>query len=679
MNDITVKGQLKRYLSWPLYLTVFWLLFVVMAFFINPVAGGVGAAFLVVQIVVVVIISVFARRRIAADLIDFAVGYGQIQKKLLQDFVLPYALLDADGHLLWMNEAFKDLIGRDIALSRHVTAVIPELTRERLPGREEKTECSIRLKNRDFCAAMEMVELGDFNADQKMLNMEGANYLIALYLFDETEVNSLLNEKEANRPVCGVISLDNYDEAIESVEAVRQSLLLALVERKINRCFSDAAGALRKLDNERYFFVIRKSAFEEMKAARFPLLDEVKSVNIGNTMAVTISIGIGLGGASYAADEESARGALEMALGRGGDQVVVRDGETTTYYGGKTVSIEKGNRVKARVKARALYEIIKSKDNILVMGHQLTDIDALGAGIGIFAACRAVDKEAHLVINDPQPSIAEIIGEFRSNPIYPDDMFLNSARALETVNANTALVVVDTNRPSYTECSELLNKVSTIVVIDHHRQSKEVVRGAQLSYVEPYASSACEMVAEILQYFGEVVKLKPIEADMMYGGIMIDTNNYKSRAGVRTFEAAAYLRRSGADITRVRKRFRESIEDYKTRARIIAAAEIFDKVYAISVCPSEGLTSPTIVSAEAANELLNIIGVKASFVLTKYNDMIYISARAIDEVNVQLIMERLGGGGHMNIAGAQLKDMTLEEARRLLRDTITEMTKEGEI
>jgi len=394
---------------------------------------------------------------------------------------------------------------------------------------------------------------------------------------------------------------------------------------------------------------------------------------------VTLSVGAGTGGGSYATDAESARVALELALGRGGDQVVVRDGENTTYYGGKTLSVEKGNRVKARVKAHALREIMSTKETVLVMGHQLTDIDALGAGIGILCAGRAVEKEVHLVINEPQVSIADIMKEFRDRPEYPEDLFLTSKEALEIAGKDTAVIMVDTNRPSYTECEELLGKTNTVVVIDHHRQGKEVVRNAVLSYVEPYASSACEMVAEILQYFGEGVKLRPLEADMLYGGMMIDTNSFQTRTGVRTFEAAAFLRRNGADITRVRKRFRESIEDYRTRAKIIAAAELYDSVYAISVCPSQGIASPTVISSQAANELLNVGGVKASFVLTQYHDMIYISARAIDEVNVQLIMERLGGGGHMNVAGTQLKDMTLEEARQHLKTTITEMTKEGEI
>ena len=677
---VAPKGPLKTYMTWPVVMALMWTVLVIILFLIDRKAGFIALLFLFLHIGLTIWIWTRSRAKLLDDLITFAAGYGQVQKNLLKDFVLPYALLTEEGHMLWMNEAFMELVGKDKSFHRSVTALFPLLTKDRLPGKKaERTELELKVGDRDMRAAMELVHMDAFIDEQTLVETAAEPSLIALYLFDETELNRLIEEKEVNEQVCGVLQIDNYDEALESVEDVRQSLLLALVDRKINKYFTEADGVVRKLDKDRYFFVIKKGALDEMKESRFSLLDDVKTVNIGNTMAVTLSMGVGMGGGSYAADGESARVALELALGRGGDQVVIRDGENTTYYGGKTLSVEKGNRVKARVKAHALREIMSTKETVLVMGHQLTDIDALGAGVGIMCAGRAVDKDVHLVINDPQASIADIMKEFRDKPEYPEDLFLTSKEALEIAGNDSVVIMVDTNRPSYTECEELLSKTNTVVVIDHHRQGKEVVRNAVLSYVEPYASSACEMVAEILQYFGDDIKLRPLEADMLYGGMMIDTNSFQTRTGVRTFEAAAYLRRNGADITRVRKRFRESIEDYRTRAKIIAAAELYDSVYAISVCPSQGLASPTVISSQAANELLNVGGVKASFVLTQYHDMIYISARAIDEVNVQLIMERLGGGGHMNVAGTQLKDMSLEEARQLLKTTITDMTKEGEI
>ena len=341
--------------------------------------------------------------------------------------------------------------------------------------------------------------------------------------------------------------------------------------------------------------------------------------------------------------------------------------------------MEKSTRVKARVKAQALREFIGSKENVVVMGHKNTDIDSFGASVGIYRAAKLMDKKAHIVLGDITASIRPWVNMFLNNKDYDEDMFVNHEEAMELVSEKTVVVVVDTNRPKMTECEQLLKQTKTIVVLDHHRQSSDVIQNAVLSYIETYASSACEMVAEVLQYFAEGIKLKAVEADCIYAGMIIDTNNFVTKTGVRTFEAAAFLRRCGADVTRVRKMFRNDMQSYKARAEAVRHAEVFENAYAISTCPSENLESPTIVGAQTANELLNIIGIKASFVITEYNNRIYISARAIDEVNVQIIMERLGGGGHMNIAGAQMEGVSIDEAKEKLEKVILEMKKEGAI
>ena len=368
-----------------------------------------------------------------------------------------------------------------------------------------------------------------------------------------------------------------------------------------------------------------------------------------------------------------------MALGRGGDQAVVKDGETLYYYGGKSHQMEKNTRVKARVKAQALKEFIANKDKVVVMGHTITDVDAFGAAVGIYRAAKTLNKEVHIVISDLKTSIRPLMAGFEGSGEYEHDIFIDSKRAREIVDEDTVMVVVDTNKPSYTECPDLLQLTSTIVVLDHHRRGSEVIRDAVLSYVEPYASSTCEMVAEILQYFDEDVSIKSIEADSLYAGIIIDTNNFKSKAGVRTFEAAAYLRRCGADVARVQKLLRDNMDAYKARAETICNAEIYEDAFAIAICPSRGLDSPTVVAAQAANELLNIVGVKASFVLTDYNHIVYISARAIDEVNVQVIMEKLGGGGHINIAGAQIPDKTPEEIVVVVKGLLRELSEKENV
>ena len=551
-----------------------------------------------------------------------------------------------------------------------------------MPTQEEpKRELEIKYAARDYKICMQYVDISELVQNSEMLD-DGdrpSSGIVALYMFDVTELNEYIRRNEDEKLVSGLLYLDNYEEATDSVEEVRRSLLTALIERKINKYFSSIDGVVKKLEKDKYFLVMRRSSMDQLIQQKFSILEEIKNVNIGNEMSVTISIGLGAHADTYAQTAEYARAAIEMALGRGGDQAVIKDGDHISYYGGKSPMAEKTTRVKARVKAHALKEFISQKENVVIMGHKITDVDTFGAAVGIYRAAKTLNKKAHIVINTPTSSIRPLMEEFLNNPDYDPHMFVSSHEARDLTGNNTVLVVVDTNRPSYTECEELLSMTKTIVVLDHHRQGSEVIKTAVLSYIEPYASSACEMVAEILQYFSDGIRIRNIEADSIYAGIMIDTNNFLTKTGVRTFEAAAFLRRCGADVTRVRKMFRENAEDYRARGEAIRNAQLFKDCYAISVCPSEGLESPTVVGAQAANELLNIVGVKASFVMTDYNDTIYVSARAIDEVNVQIIMERMGGGGHLNIAGAQLKDYTVNEAIDYLKQTLQEMIDEGAI
>ncbi|MBR3211485.1 MAG: DHH family phosphoesterase, partial [Firmicutes bacterium] len=454
-------------------------------------------------------------------------------------------------------------------------------------------------------------------------------------------------------------------------------LLVALIDRKVTKYFASIDGICSKIEKDKYLVVMRKKSLRQLEESHFDLIEDAKTVKIGNEMAITLSIGIGLDGLSYAQNYEFARNAVDLALGRGGDQAVIKNSENVTYYGGKSRQVEKSTRVKARVKAQALKEIIGSRDMIFIMGHRLGDPDSFGASLGIYKVARTMNKKAHIVINDRTVSLKQVIRLFENNENYPKDMIIDSTGAIEEVTDNSALVVVDVNKPSLTECPDLLKRCKSIVVLDHHRQGKEVIENATLSYVEPYASSSCEMVSEILQYIGENIKFRPEEADAIYGGIVVDTINFTNRAGVRTFEAAAFLRRCGADVTRVRKLFREDVDAYRAKADAVSRAEIFREVYAISECTSEDVASPTVIGAQAANDLLGIKGVKASFVFTLYQGKVYISARSMDEVNVQLIMERMGGGGHLNVAGCQLENVSVEHAMDQLRTTISEMTDEG--
>lgn len=534
--------------------------------------------------------------------------------------------------------------------------------------------------NRNYRMDLKWVALNDAATLEDILGKDfSREYLLSVYLADETEVLHYKKEIDNQKMVAGLIYLDNYDEALETVEEVRRSLLMALIDRKVNKYISAMNGIVKKLEKDKYFFAIKQQYVQRIQEDRFAILEDVKTVNIGNDMAVTLSIGMGMNGETYNQDYDFARTAIDMALGRGGDQAVIKDGEKIQYFGGKAQQMEKSTRVKARVKAHALRELMENKDRLLIMGHKMPDIDSFGAALGIYRIATSLNKKAHIVINEVTTSVKPMMDRFIGNPDYPEDMFLKGPKAAELVDAATMLVVVDVNRPSITDAPALLRMVKSIVVLDHHRQSSEIIDNAVLSYVEPYASSACEMVAEVLQYIADNIRIRPAEADAMYAGIVIDTLNFTNQTGVRTFEAAAYLRRCGADITRVRKMFRENMAEYQAKADAVRRAEVYREAFAISVCPAEGLASPTIVGAQAANDLLEINGIKASVVLTEYNHVIYLSARSIDEVNVQVMMEILGGGGHRTVAGAQLEGVTIEQARAKVKDAIDEMRKKGEV
>ncbi len=679
-KQVRLKGQLKKYLQAFLLLGVGLALLTVIVYFVDITAGLLLTLFVILYFTVNLLLLYYNKPIILNELISFATQYGQIQKRLLKDLDLPHALLDDTGRIIWVNNAFEDVTYQDKSVKKLVHQVFPKVTRDKLPADREESEVEITYDERNFLVRMKKIPLTEMVENSDIIEADDyQGFLIALYLFDETALKFALQENDDQSLAVGLIYIDNYEEALDSIEEVRRSLLVALIDRKINKYIASLDGIVKKTEKDKYLVILRKKALKQLQESKFDILEEIKTVNIGNDMSVTLSIGIGLDGLTYSQNYEFARTSIDLALGRGGDQAVVKTMESLSYYGGKSQMVEKNTRVKARVKAYALREIISAKDKVIVMGHNLTDVDSFGAAIGVYCISKALQRKTHIVINEVSTSVKPLLELFTGHPEYEADMFINSQQAIEAAGANTVLVIVDVNRPSITECPELLKICKSIVVLDHHRQSSEVIENATLSYVEPYASSACEMVAEILQYVGDGIKIRSNEADCIYAGIIIDTNNFVAKTGVRTFEAAAFLRRNGADVTRVRKLFREEASDYKAKAETVRHAEIYRNDFAISRCPSSGIESPTIVGAQAANELLDIKGIKASFVLTEYQGKVYISGRSIDEVNVHVIMERLGGGGHMNIAGAQLEDITIAQAEETLKQILDSMIQEGDL
>lgn len=678
---IRLKGRIATYIKLGLYLGVLLCAVDAAISVIDYRAGLIAGVYTIFYFIVMGSLYFYNKPIIMNELISFATEYGQIQRKILTEMELPYALLDDAGKVIWSNIAFETAVHHPKGYNKSITGIFPTLTKDKLPNEEtEEVQYDLVLDENEYSAKLKRISLDEMVEHSDIIDAEDfQGYLIAMYLFDETALHIALKEVDDQSLAVGMIYLDNYEEALDSVEEVRRSLLIALIDRKVNKYVSALDGISKKLEKDKYLVILRKKAISQLKDNRFDLLEEVKTVNIGNEMAVTMSIGVGVDGLSYAQNYEFARNAIDLALGRGGDQAVIKTPESITYYGGKSQQVEKNTRVKARVKAQALREIITSKDRVLVMGHHMPDADSFGSTVGIYRIATTLGRKCHIVLDEATTAIQPLVELFKDNPEYEDDMIIKSQQALELAGNNTVLVVVDVNKPSITECPELLRYCKSIVVLDHHRQGTETIENATLSYVEPYASSACEMISEILQYTYDNIKIRPEEADCMYSGIMIDTNNFNTKTGVRTFEAAAFLRRNGADVTRVRKMFREDAQEYKARADAVSQAEIYRQYFAISVCMAEDLPSPTVIGAQAANELLNIRGIKASFVLTDYNGKIYVSARSIDEVNVQIIMERMGGGGHLNTAACQMEGVGIAEAIGAVKRTLDDMLDKGEI
>ena len=683
------EKQLKRRIEYiiiiPIILALTLLIFTIYENGLDSKVGTISVALLVVYIVVVVILYLRLIPSISSVIVDYSLEQGKVQKELLHELEIPYAILDTQGHVMWANNIFHDIIGvdQDKRIKKTVDSYFPELTVD-LVSEVESIDVGIEYEDRRYRVTLKKMDLSSVFEEDK-LEKKDDDIVIAMYLFDETELRRYEQETVDQKLYAGLIYLDNYDEVMDSLEDVKHSILTALVERKINMYLSNIDAIVKHTENDKYFFVFKQKYIQTLRDDKFSLLDEVKSINVGNDISMTLSIGIGADADtvsnSFMNAYDNARTAIGMAMGRGGDQAAIKYGEQVTYFGGKSTGTEKTTRVKARVKAQAFEELLLSKDKVLIMAHKRPDADAFGSAIGIYRMVTSLGKKAYIVINEVTEAIRPLYNTFKVGNFY-DGVFLTSTEAVSQVDQNTVVVVCDVNRPSLTECEELLSLVPTVVVFDHHRQTNEAVQGATLSYIEPFASSACEMIAEMYQYISRNPKLRTQEADAMYAGILIDTDNFLTKTGVRTFEAASYLRKSGADVTRVRKMFRSSMEEMKERAQGIGNAEIYMDHFVLSyVTPdSTSKDAPTVAVAKTANELLNVENIDASFVVTEAEDgMLYVSARSIGNVNVQIVMERFNGGGHANVAGAQLPGKKKEEFFTELKDVLQEMHTGGEI
>ena len=672
-----ISSRLRFYFAWPLVLCTILIAMNTAIFMIDADAAIIIAFFLLIYIILAIIIYVFGKMGFNTELVNFAMKMAKTEAARLNEMEVPYAIVDERGIIHWCNNAFYDISNSDNVDRKSILEIFPEFENALSSLEDQDKEEIVSNEDREY----RVVFRRNINKDviEKQGSFQGSG--ISVFFYDITEINRLLRENNDNKMIMGLLYIDNYEEALESIDEVKQSLLSALVERKITKFMQSIDAVTRKLEKDKYIVIFKNKYLDKLKQDRFSILDEVKGVNIGNDMAVTLSFGIGISKESYTQSSDFARAAIDMALGRGGDQVVIKEKNNISYFGGKSQRAGNNARVKARVKAHALSELIEAKDNVLIMGHKNSDTDAIGAAIGVYRICKTFNTTAHIVINDISNSIAPTIDKMKATSENGEDLFVTGEKALTMVDRDTMLVVVDVNNRKFVECEELLNKVNTIVLLDHHRQGENVINNTVLSYIEEYASSSCELVAEILQYIDLDVKMTSTEAAAMYSGIMIDTNNFLTKTGARTFEAAAYLRRNGADVTRIRKDFRTGMDEFRLKAKIGSIAEIYRGVFAFARNTEGDIKDKNrvILGAKVANELMNISNVKASFVFTPCENEIYISARSIDEVNVQTLMEKIGGGGHLSVAGAQPKDITIEEAENMVKEVLDASIEAGDI
>jgi len=685
-KQVAFNQRIQKFLTWPLfYMVVITFMTIVMLI----IERSMGVFFILLWMIAGVtgyFMNRITKKHLMSEVINFALSFSGVQKDYLDKLELPNVILDPEAKIRWCNEAFNILVGtmEDVDESKiiemNINDIIPSLNREMLPSEMEgQIEKIFEIGERHYrvIAKHMLIEMHSKELDLVNLTEDEEQLLYTLYFFDITKELMLEQKNNDQKAVAALIYIDNYEEVLNSIEDVRRPLLVALIDRNLSKFANKIDGVLKKFEKDQYILVFQQKYMEELKNNKFSILDEIRNISIGNELPVTMSMGIGINEFSYLQSVEFGRMALDLALGRGGDQAVVKKNDKFSFYGGKTRGVEKSTRVKARIKAYAFRELIEESDRVIIMGHKRQDLDSLGAAVGIYACAKLLDKPANIVINDVTSSVKTLHTLLIENDHYPKNLFVTGQEAIGYIKEKTLLVVVDVNRPSYTEHMELLGYFKNIVVFDHHRVSSEPIENPVLSYIESYASSTCEMVTEILRYISDKVKLEPIEADALFAGITVDTKNFVIKTGVKTFEAAAFLKRSGADVIRVRGFFKNDMASYKAKATAVRDCQIYSDHMAISVCPSD-VENPSLVAAQAADELLNISDIKASFVLSDIEGTIYISARSYDSINVQLIMEKLGGGGHLSVAGAQIPNETIDGVIVKLKEALDNYSEEGE-
>lgn len=629
----------------------------------NTVLGIIGVLLFLSLLIASIYLLNRAEHKVSKNINDRLITVGERRKEAFIKSPLPMVSMNMQGDIWWYNLSFKKMVASDDILDKNIKSLLPEVQIENFPKDNTIIAENINVKDSSYKMYSELVQGSS----------KDYNYIV--YFIDKTEINSLEKQIQGKRSIVGIVCIDNYTEVAQNVDEVRRPMLTALIDRKVHRWLQEEDVIVRKFERDKYMIVFAHELLAKIEATKFSILDEMRKTQMGNELPVTMSVGIGENINSITGSMEEAKAALDLALGRGGDQAVIKNKDKYTFYGGKTKEVEKSTRVKARMKAYAFKELIQESDSMIIMGHKNMDMDCLGAAMGVYRVAAIMGKEAKIVLDEPTMAIQILYNRIQESEEY-HDLFITSREAESQLDDETLLVIVDVHRASYVEHPKLLEIAKNVVVFDHHRRSADYIDKAVLTYYESYISSTCEMISEILQYIGEKAKLTTIEADALLAGITVDTKNFIFKTGVRTFEAAAFLRRNGADSTRVRKLFQSDMASYKARATALQGTQMYKDHIAITQVEPD-IEDGFIIAAQTADELLNIKGIIASFVMAQTGNVIAISGRSHGEINVQIIMEKIGGGGHQAVAGVQLEDYTIEEAQEKLKKTINEYFEEG--
>lgn len=590
-------------------------------------------------------------------------------KHAIFNMPFPLVIIDERGSIIWYNTPFLNMIIEEDILNERIYDIIPGFNLENLLISEENEPTKIVYDKKSYLVYPNFVDSRKTSGD--------TNKLIILYWLDYTIYFDLERQYNEDKAIVLLVYIDNYDDVKNNTPDINRPQLVALIDKNITEYFSQYNGVVRKYENDKYLVLIDNKALGKIQERKFDILDDIRELNIGNTLPITLSIGVSATGENLSQSYIDAKAAIDIALGRGGDQAVLNKEGSYEFYGGKSKALEKRNKVRARVIGHALRQLIDQADNIFVMGHKNPDMDSIGSAVGILRGVKNRGKIGYIILNEGNPSINNICNKMKADQPELLGSIITSSEAEELINDNSLIILVDNHKPSFTEAPELLDAVTKIVVIDHHRRGAEFVKEPVLVYLEPYASSTCELVTEILSYMSDNINLTKFEAEALLSGITVDTNGFSYQTGVRTFEAASILKRAGADTTSVRQLFRDDYDTFMYKAEVIKSSKIvFDKI-AIGRLERD-IENGLLIAAQSSNELLDIKGVDASFVLTYSNDRIHISGRSLGKISVQIIMERLGGGGHFTSAGVQLMGVTMDEAEKKLIDTIDKYFKEGE-